>query len=143
MMNIQIIDSLAMKGDVAGTMADVASSARGMNVWAIVAIVEFAVIVILALSRHKNKLISQKDVEIKKKAMSETVDFGNIVNSAFHAKELYDQLKVKCHPDRFVSDDAKNAIALEIFQLVVKNKNDVKTLQALKQRAIDELGINF
>ena len=43
------------------------------------------------------------------------VDFDNVINSSFAAKELYDKLKVKCHPDRFTDADL-NKEATRLFQ---------------------------
>ena len=57
--------------------------------------------------------------------------------------QLYDELKVKCHPDRFPTDKEKNTIAENIFQEISKNKNNVKRLLELKEEASQKLNINF
>lgn len=117
-------------------------SAWDANAWTIIAIVEFVIILMATHAIHKKPPLSPKRL-VKEKALSGKVDYDNIVNSAFHAEELYDQLKVKCHPDKFVNEPTKAELALEIFQQISENKNNVKNLQTLKQRAIDELNINF
>lgn len=69
--------------------------------------------------------------------------FRTSSNSSFHATEIYNELKVKCHPDRFIGDVEKNATANRIFQEVTKNKMNYKRLQELKKEAEESLGINF
>ena len=76
----------------------------------------------------------------KKKVLDEQIDFDNIVSSAFHAKELYDELKIKCHPDRF-HDSETIAKATELFQAVTENKGNYEILLKLKDRIYNELPI--
>lgn len=71
-----------------------------------------------------------------------TVDFDNVINSSFAAKELYDKLKVKCHPDRFTDADL-NKEATRLFQEIHKNKYNYKALTELKEEATDKLNINI
>lgn len=115
-----------------------------LNHWFVIAMVELLLIIVLLFLRVRSKgCVDSKKAEFKKKALDENVDFDNIMNSAFHAKEVYDELKGKCHPDKFATDPEKNAIALDIFQQITENKNNISKLKELKQRAIDELGISF
>lgn len=80
---------------------------------------------------------------MKKKVMAEeTIDFNNTMMSAFHAKELYDELKVKYHPDRFPNNDEKNKLATALFQQIVENKNNYRKLLEIKQIAQEKLQIN-
>ena len=76
--------------------------------------------------------------KIKKSILEEQIDFDNIITSAFHAKLLYDELKIICHPDRFI-DEERNAKATEIFQLITENKENYKILFDLKERINREL----
>lgn len=138
----QIIDTLVANSGEARSVVDLDPSMWNINAWTIIAIVEFVIILVATYVIHKKQNLSPKRL-VKKKVLSENVDFGNILNSAFHAKALYDQLKVKCHPDKFVNEPEKERIALELSQQISKNENNVKELQILKQRAIDELNINF
>jgi hypothetical protein len=114
-----------------------------VNAWTVIAVLELAVIIVLLALHNRKPVVNNKNAELKKKVMAETVDFDNIVNSAFHSVDLYNQLKVKCHPDRFPDDAEMNAKALEIFQQIAKNKNNLKKLEELKQRAINELNVKF
>jgi hypothetical protein len=111
------------------------------NIWLWIAIIEF--ILILFLLFIKKKAESPSTLEFKKEAKSGEIDFGNIINSSFHVKPLYDELKVKCHPDRFTDNTEKNQIALELFQEISKNKTNYKKLVELKEIAKQKLNINF
>lgn len=77
----------------------------------------------------------------KLKSKNASVDFDNVMRSAFMAKDLYDQLKGKCHPDKFATDSEKMAIATEIFALLVKNKHNYDELCKLKERVVNELNV--
>jgi hypothetical protein len=111
------------------------------NFWMWIAIIEFILILLLIFIRKKRE--SPSTLEFKREAKSGEIDFGNIINSSFHVKPLYDELKVKCHPDRFIDDTEKNQIALELFQEISKNKTDYKKLVELKELAKQKLNINF
>ena len=124
-----------------------ANTAAGMadsSVWKVVAGVELIVVIalvtaIFVLRRNKSERERQKE-----KIMGEgDIDFGNVINSSFGAKQLYDVLKGKCHPDKFADDEALNAKATEIFSLLVKNKYDYAVLTELRRRAIEELGVRI
>lgn len=80
---------------------------------------------------------------MKEKSLKEDVDFRNIITSSFHTQPLYNELKVKCHPDRFPNDEIKKKIANALFQEISKNKTNYKKLVELKERAKQELYINF
>ena len=77
----------------------------------------------------------------REKILEEQIDFDNIVSSAFHAKELYDELKTVCHPDRF-QDVETVSKATELFQLVTQNKGNYDILLQLKERIYSELPIS-
>ena len=109
-----------------------------VNWWLVVSIVEFisvCILLIFVLKQNKIHSINMHDDNM--------VDFGNVINSAFKAKQLYDLLKVKCHPDRFPDDNNKNAVALEIFQEISKNKNNIHELEKLKLKAEQVLGVKI
>ena len=128
---------------IADTSAIVAEQAtqNGINVWLIIALIEFVVIVALLIGRKQGD--SGKS-ELKRKVMAEgNVDFGNTVNSMFNAEPLYKELIVKCHPDRFAPDEAKMAIANELTMQISKNKQNIKCLEALRQEAKNKLNINI
>ena len=112
------------------------------DVWFYIAMVEFVItffLLLFAFRRGTTRVEKQK----LRESIKSDVDFQNIINSSFHATEIYNELKVKCHPDRFIGDVEKNATANRIFQEVTKNKMNYKRLQELKKEAEESLGINF
>ncbi|MFN1834795.1 molecular chaperone DnaJ [Balneola sp. MJW-20] len=113
-----------------------------INLWFWVALVEFIVLTYLIAQSYLWEH-STEDEKFRSEAIDSKVDFGNIINSSFNASKLYDSLKVKCHPDRFASDDKKNQIASHLFQEITRNKNNIKRLGELKEKAIAELNIKF
>lgn len=114
------------------------------SVWMYVALAELICILVLLVKLcfyHKKKTEHE---QLKRKVMQEgDIDFANVINSSFKAKELYDELKGKCHPDKFTKDATLNVRATEIFSLLVRNKYNYKALCELKERAQNELGINI
>ena len=132
-MEKQIIDTLST---TAG------STGNTYGVWFWIAAAEFVILVSSAIFLYVRK--RKQTVDIKKKVMQEgNIDFSNTMMSAFHARELYDQLKVRCHPDRYPQDEEKNRLAVELFQQVVQNKNNYKKLLDLKKIAEEKLQIQF
>ena len=112
------------------------------DVWFYIAMVEFVIIFFLLLFAFRRGTTRVEKQKLRESIKSD-VDFQNIINSSFHATEIYTELKVKCHPDRFIGDVEKNATANRIFQEVTKNKMNYKRLQELKKEAEESLGINF
>lgn len=112
------------------------------NWWMWLAIAEFGILAFLILKKQF-KLKDTDKQRFKNESLKDDIDFGNIINSSFNSIQLYDELKVKCHPDRFPTDIEKNLIAEKIFQEISKNKNNVKRLLDLKEEAIQKLNINF
>lgn len=90
-----------------------------------------------------NGISYKKKKTLRDEVLSEgNVDFQNILKSSFEAKELYNSLKGKCHPDKF-KDEKENAEATAIFQLLQQYKYDYKKLCEIKKRAEVNLNINF
>ena len=112
------------------------------DVWFYIAMVEFVIIFFLLLFAFRRGTTRVEKQKLRESIKS-YVDFQNIINNSFHATEIYNELKVKCHPDRFIGDVEKNATANRIFQEVTKNKMNYKRLQELKKEAEESLGINF
>lgn len=79
--------------------------------------------------------------KIREKILNEEIDFSNVVSSSLLAKNLYDELKKICHPDRFLNEQDINK-ANELFQLVTQNKGDYNKLLSMKERIYRELPIN-
>ena len=100
-----------------------------------------AVVVVLAkIYRIKH---SQNELTRKKVLNEGTINFNATIQSAFHSSDIYDQLKVKCHPDRFVDDPEKMKMADALFQQISKNKNNYKRLLELKAEAEQKLNVKF
>ena len=115
---------------------------ENINWWFWIAIAQFVIIVFLILApKFKRKQSLKK--KLKKESRDSNIDFDNIINSSFNSNKVYDELKIKCHPDRFPNDSEKNQIAEGIFQEISKNKNNIKRLFELKEKAKQELNINF
>ena len=113
-----------------------------INWWLWIAIIEFLVIIFLVLKQNIKPKDSIKQ-KFKEESLGQEIDFNNIINSSFNSKQLYDELKVKCHPDLFPTDKEKNIIAENIFQEITKNQNNAKRLIELKEEAKQKLNINF
>lgn len=88
----------------------------------------------------KNIFQKSERARFREKILSEEIDFSNVVSSSLLAKRLYDELKVKVHPDRF-QDPEIITKATEIFQLVHQHKGDYDKLIQLKEQAYAELPI--
>ena len=73
---------------------------------------------------------------------NERVSMDAVMENLFRSKQLYDLLKVKCHPDRFIDPERKE-IATKLYQDITENKTDYQRLQALKSRAEQELNVTF
>jgi hypothetical protein len=79
--------------------------------------------------------------KMRDKVLSEEIDFGNVVSSSLLAKQLYYELKVKVHPDRFQDPEIVSK-ATELFQHIHQSKGDYNKLLDLKERAYAELPID-
>lgn len=112
------------------------------DIWLLVSIVEFVIIIFIILFQKKKQTLTSQQ-QLKNEIIKEKIDFGNIINSSFHVKALYDELKVKCHPDRFSINDEENIIALELFQEISKNRTNYKKLIELKELAKNKLNLKF
>lgn len=115
---------------------------ESINLWMWIAVAEFLIIIYLIINDRLNSKNKEK-LRFKNESLGKDIDFDNIINSSFNSTKLYDELKVKCHPDRFPIDDEKNIIADEIFQEITKNKTNIKRLIELKEEAEKKLDINF
>lgn len=107
----------------------------------VVCLLEF--LIILIRNKKEQVINMTTDKRHKKAENDEQIDFANIMNSAFLSADLYDKLKVKCHPDRFALDNTKRIIAEDIFQRMGKNRANYKILLQLKQEAEEKLDIEI
>lgn len=121
------------------SIADTVVTAVSINWWMIFSIFEFVVIISLLLDKlNRNSNKSKFD---KQEIINEEVDFGNLIKSSFHASKLYDELIRKCHPDRFVGDDRKIEIAMQLSSKITENRNNLKKLEELAEEAKEKLSI--
>jgi hypothetical protein len=141
-MNDTIIkDSLKVVSEII-TKSIASESNEHINWWLWIAIIEFVFIMFLVI-KQKIKPVDKIKQKFKKESLDQEIDFNNIINSSFNSKELYDELKVKCHPDLFSTDKEKNLIAENLFQKITENQNNAKRLIELKEEAKQKLDINF
>lgn len=134
-----IRDSLKLANEVIGN----SSNTNSINTfWIWIAITEFLVIIFL-LFKRKTKVKETVKSKFKTDSLKGEIDFHNIIDSSFNSMKLYDELKVKCHPDKFPTDKEMNKIADSLFQEINKNKTNTKRLLELKEEAKQKLNINF
>lgn len=123
------------------------SSSNGLlsSTWFWLSIVEFIVIIFLLIRLKKKKTelaFSDLPKDKMKTAKSSNIDMDNLMNSINGSRDLYKELSKACHPDKFVNTE-KQKIAEDIFQDISKDKRNFEKLLALKERAKNELNINF
>ncbi len=140
-------DSLKVISDSLNVVAQQAGTPESNRwIWLVIVsvfVILLLIIIVLVHRRTKTKPVDNLDM-LKQQAKEQgNVDFSNVINSAFNSKQLYDKLKVKCHPDRFPLNPEKNAIANDIFQRIKKNEYNVEELEKLKDEAIERLGISI
>ena len=134
-----IQDSLRLTGEI---LQETQQTVNSHGIWKWMAIVEFVIIVgLLCFSKIRQQDHLKR--KLREESLKDTIDFDNIVGGIFLSKKLYNELKVKCHPDRFSPDKEKEIIADSIFQKITQNKTNVKVLLALKTEAEQKLKIDF
>ena len=112
--------------------------------WILLGLLFFSIVTLIIRKKTSRKMsMPDRDLLLKQVKNDSPVDFANIMNSAFLSSDLYDILKVKCHPDRFINSPEKLAIANDLFQRITQNKANYKILLQLKQEAKDKLNITF
>ena len=145
-MAMESLDTLKIVSDSLSNVSQQAGNSDSHTwIWIIVVsvIAILLIVIILVHRRWKTKPVDKLDI-LKQQAKADgKVDFDNVIASGFHAKKLYDTLKVECHPDKFPLDDEKNAIATDIFQRIKQNEHNVGELNKLKEEAISKLGIEI
>ncbi len=66
------------------------------------------------------------------------INYSSLFSSMEKGQQLFNQLKVRCHPDRFIGTD-KLELAEELFKQVQANSTDYTKLLALKEQIDKEL----
>lgn len=117
---------------------------HSISFWMWISIIELFVIMWFVFFRKKeiSKPQSVKE-KFRKESKKENIDFDNIIHSSFHSKQFYENLKIKCHPDRFVDDEVKNKTANLLFQEISKNRTNYQRLMELEKEAKQKLNINL
>ncbi|AFU69140.1 DnaJ superfamily protein [Psychroflexus torquis ATCC 700755] len=141
-MNIILIMQNSLEAAKKAIKTSNIESNEEVNWWFWLVIIQFVIILYLIFKPKLTKKQSLKQ-KLKKESLDNQIDFDNIINSSFNSNEVYDKLKIKCHPDRFPNDKEKNTIAENLFQEITKNKDNIKRLLELKEKAKEELNINF
>lgn len=116
-----------------------------MSIWFWIALVEFLVIVILIINLFRKNSNSKYDLEHIneiKKARTTNIDMDDLMGNINKSKDLYKELSRVCHPDKFINSEFEKKAEL-IFQEITKNKRNYKSLLELKERAKEELNLNF
>jgi len=116
--------------------------ANSTNYWFWIAIAEFVLILILLLLKIKKQQPSTLEGKILDEAKDADIDFKNLLDSINNSETIYNLLKKKCHPDRFLNPD-QNKIADALFQEITKNKRNYNKLLELKVEAEKQLNITF
>ena len=116
-----------------------------VSTWFWIAIAEFLIIVLLVIKLKKKKPNQTFNDLPKDKiinAKSASIDMDNLMDSINGSRNLYKELSKACHPDKFINTE-KQKIAEDIFQDISKDKRNYAKLLAHKERAKNELNINF
>ena len=95
-----------------------------------ISILFIIILIIVYIKKNKKDNIKEKlDIEDDK------VDINNLINSINHSKNLYKQLIIKYHPDKYVNENEK-AKAEYIVKEITKNKRDYKKLLEIENEAL-------
>ena len=132
------IDTLLVSNEAENALVSTSSN------WLIYLLIGVIIVLLLILFFiiSNMKMKHSKEYQAKQRILrEEQIDWNNTMY-VFKAQELYNQLKVVCHPDRFTNPQL-NSIATDLFQKITKNKTNYKELQKLKEEAIDKLNINL
>lgn len=125
---------------------------EGNSFWLWLAISEFLILLLLIIIvvRLYRKLKNNKNLafanvnknELKKRMKHSSVDLDGLMDSINKSKSLYKKLSRACHPDRFINTD-KHENAKDLFQEISNSKRDYKKLEAIEERAKNELNLKF
>jgi hypothetical protein len=99
-------------------------------------------LIIFLKKKNSDLAFSDLPKDTMKNAKTKKIDMDNLMNSINGSRDLYKELSKVCHPDNFVNTDMQT-IAEEIFKDISKDKRNYEKLLAIKERAKNELNINF
>lgn len=111
------------------------------NYWMWIAATELLVIGYLASKLVNKKKISYDNTtgDILNKAKNTNISMDNLMNSINKSRQLYKQLSVKYHPDRFPLDTERRKIADDLFQDITRNQRNYNKLLELQEEAKNKL----
>lgn len=113
------------------------------NLWLWIALAELAaIIVLLVLLRRKARGENRLKQRFKSDAIQQEVNMEDVMGNIFQARQLYDQLKRQCHPDRF-TDPELRIKADALYQQITENKRNFTRLQELRSQAEQKLHLHF
>lgn len=109
------------------------------SIWFWLSFIEALIIIkLLFFNNGKANNVFTQIINTTPKADEESMK--NMVNSIFLAKQLYDKLKIKYHPDKFSNEEQKE-VANEIFQNLTRNKNNYSALKDIENEAKSKLNV--
>lgn len=118
---LQVVDSVSANPSVG----------FGFDIWKIIAVVEFILIMLLIFFRKKgnkngmnSELLSAKSAEI---------DTDSMMSDIFKSKDLYEKLIRKCHPDRYLEEDMRQIMS-ELSKEITQNKSNYSVLCEIKDK---------
>ena len=132
------IDTLLVSNEAKNALVSTSSN------WLIYLLIGVIIVLLLILFFiiSNMKMKHSKEYQAKQRILREDqIDWNNTMY-VFKAQELYNQLKVVCHPDRF-TDPQLNSVATDLFQRITKNKTNYKELQKLKEEAKQMLSVKI
>jgi len=137
---------LQIQTDSSNILTYKASNMSCSSFWFWFSLAESILIIFLlfrCLKRKSNLAFSDVSrTEFENEKGAGEIDMGGLMDSIHGARDLYKELSRECHPDKFVNTPQQK-VAEEIFQEISLNKRNYKKLIALKDRAINELNLNF
>lgn len=131
------IDTLLVSNEAENALVSTSSN------WLIYLLIGVIIVLLLILFFiiSNMKMKHSKEYQARQRILREDqIDWNNTMY-VFKAQELYNQLKVVCHPDRF-TDPQLNSVATDLFQRITKNKTNYKELLKLQEEARTKLNIN-
>lgn len=84
---------------------------------------------------------AQGNVELRrdiKNFKAVDISMQSLMNDIHHSKHLYDKLKVKIHPDRFIGSE-KYDLSLSLFQELTENRRNYSKLLEIQDIANQHL----
>jgi hypothetical protein len=113
------------------------------DLWFWLTIFEFFLLIVSGyiLFKRKDNVSDTKNTSLRK-AKNNQIDMNDLLDNINRSRELYKELSVFCHPDKFVNTTKYRAAEI-FFQEITKNRRNYKELISLKERVKIELDIEI